>query len=194
MRPTTPCTPVSWRRCMHALQSSASPLPCLPRLPAPPTPPAVRRAAQRRVRGRGRRVTLASKLFKALLECLVSRLLGCKVWRRRVRWQRRLWGRVVKERVFGIWPAHWVLDQRGFERLLRVLAHGMAPPVRSRTLAGKRRAGVLVLAQGYLDIWRALSQYEPLSHALAQESLSQLELLCCHTHLQPTCSEVMPKP
>ena len=25
----------------------------------------------------------------------------------------------MKERVFGIWPAHWVLDQRGFERLLR---------------------------------------------------------------------------
>jgi len=63
---------------MHALQSSASPLLCLPRLPAPPTPPAVR-AAERRVRGRGRRVTLARKLFKALLECLVRRLLGCKV-------------------------------------------------------------------------------------------------------------------
>jgi hypothetical protein len=129
-QPTSPCTPVPWGRGMHALQPSPSPLPRIPRLPAPPHAPV------RRVRGRGRRVSLIGKLFKALLKRLVRRLLGGQVRRWRVRRERRLWRSIMKERVVGIRPAHRVLVKRGFQRLLRVLAHGMAPPVRARTFAG----------------------------------------------------------
>jgi len=116
-------------------------------------------------------------------------LLGSLLWREVWRgWVRRERLRVMKEGVIGIRAPDTVLGQGGFQSLLAVLGHGMAPPICARTLTCERGARVFVaMAQRYSAVAPAL-ELETLCYTHAQQRLRFLQLLRCHTHLPPTSS------